>query len=78
MSLNAGQNESSKSLAQQVFIDMKHDDPVFLELKSLLLHGRRSEAINLICRHDERFQDKQAQELASLIMNTLRDTIIDP
>lgn len=69
---------SSDSLAKAVFSDMKPDDPIFLRLKGLLLHGRRSEAINLILEHDGRFQDTQAQELVRLIMNTLRDTVIDP
>jgi len=66
-----------KSLAQVVFTEMKHDDPIFMELKKLLLNGRRSEAINLVCEHDSRFQDSQAKELIGLIMHTLRDTIID-
>lgn len=70
-------NTSNKSLAQVVFTEMKHDDPVFLELKRLLLNGRRSEAINLVCKHDSRFQDSQAKEFIGLIMHTLRDTIVD-
>ena len=76
----SGSNEAAQaqSLAQTVFSSMSHEDPVFLELKSLLMHGRRSEALSLIHRYDNRLQDPQAQELVSLIMNTLSDTMIDP
>lgn len=65
------------SLARAVFTDMAGEDPAFKELRNLLMHGRRSEAINLICNNDKRFDNHEAQELVRLIMNTLRDTMID-
>ena len=70
--------EEEKSLAKRVFIELKHDDPLFKQLKELLLHGRRAEAINLIQQQDSRFKGDEAQELVKLVMNTLRDTSIDP
>jgi hypothetical protein len=69
---------SKDSLAQKVFTEMSGADPLFDELRSLLLQGRRSEAIKLICKQDQRFGDSEAQELVSLVMNTLRDTAIEP
>ncbi len=74
----SGSNEAAQSLVQTVFSSMSHEDPVFIELKTLLMHGRRSEALSLIRRYDNRLQDPQAQELVGLIMNTLSDTMIDP
>ncbi len=70
--------EEEKSLARQVFIELRHDDPLFKQLKELLLHGRRAEAIGLIQKQDSRFKGEEAQELVKLVMNTLRDTNIDP
>ena len=75
----AGEESVRKdSLAHTVFTDMTNDDPLFKELRNLLLHGRRSEAVSLICQNDKRFDSNEAQELMKLIMNTLRDTMIDP
>lgn len=68
----------SKSLANSVFESMKHDDPVFREIKTLLLSGRRAEAISLIRKHDTRLDDPDAKELLKMIMNTLTDTVINP
>lgn len=67
-----------ESLAKSVFSELRNDDPLFVKLKDLLLHGRRAEAVNLICTNDTRFGGTEAQELVSLIMGTLRDTMIDP
>ena len=53
------------------------DDPMFLFLLELLLTGRRTEAVKLICDQDNRFEAPQARELVLLIMSTLRDTMID-
>ncbi len=81
MSLPGGAGEGAeetKSLASMVFADMRPDDPVFKQLKELLLHGRRAEAISFIQKQDDRFQGEQAQELIKLVMNTLRDTTIEP
>lgn len=75
---NKPQGDDGESLAQSYFSGLDHDDPTFLKLKSLLLNGRRAEAMKLIRDNDSRFEDPHAQELVSLIMSTLRDTIIDP
>ncbi len=65
------------SLAQAVFTDLTADNPNFKELRNLLLHGRKSEAISLICQNDNRFDSEEAQRLVNLVMNTLRDTVIE-
>ena len=75
--INNGSAMSDASLAHTVFALMEYDDPLFLKLKGLLSTGRRSEAMKLICDYDQRFAVPQAQELVLLVMNTLRDTIID-
>lgn len=68
---------NSPSLARSVFSNMKNDDPVYQEIKTLLMNGRRAEAISLICRHDKRFSDVEARDLMTMIMSTLTDTKID-
>lgn len=62
---------------EMAFADLKHDDALFLKLKQLLMYGKRAEAIKLI-QTSMNFETPEAQELTSLIMNTLSDTQIDP
>lgn len=76
--MSTGNGWDNNSLASTVFRGMKHDDPVFREIKTLLQNGRRAEAINLIRQYDNRFDDPEAKELMKMIMNTLSDTMIDP
>jgi hypothetical protein len=71
----SGNNQESQAVA--AFSGMNHDDPLFLELKQLLLLGKRSEAIRLI-QSKMSLDTPEAQELTKLIMGTLQDTMIDP
>ena len=73
----AGNAWESASLARTVFRSFKNDDPIYQEIKTLLINGRRAEAISLICRHDQRFADGDARDLMKMIMSTLTDTKID-
>ncbi|MBX9568694.1 MAG: hypothetical protein K2X77_07355 [Candidatus Obscuribacterales bacterium] len=66
-----------KSEVQIAFAGLKHDDPFFIQLKQLLLMGKRAEAIKLI-QTNYKFDTPEAQELTKLIMGTLQDTMIDP
>ena len=69
--------DDKEKVAREAFDKLRHDDPFFMKLKHLLVHGKRAEAIKLI-QNNLDFQTAEAQELAKLIMNTLSDTIIDP
>lgn len=71
-----GKNKRSSDV-QKAFAEMTHDDPLFMELKQLLLHGKRAEAIKLV-QSNLKFETPEAQELTQMIMGTLRDTMIDP
>lgn len=73
----AGNAWDNRSLARSVFRSMNHEDPVFKEIKTLLINGRRAEAIKLICNQDQRFGDGEARDLMKMIMGTLTDTKID-
>lgn len=70
-------SNSDESQVQRAFAGLSHDDPFFVQLKQLLLLGKRAEAIRLI-QASYKFDTPEAQELTTLIMGTLQDTMIDP
>lgn len=68
---------SDETHAQSAFSGLKHDDPLFVQIKELLLLGKRSEAIKLI-QTKLQLDTPEAQELSKMIMGTLQDTTIEP
>ncbi len=68
---------NSSSFVSEYFAQIDSVDPVFLKLKHLLLSGRRTEAIKLICSNDTRFQEPDAQSLIELILGTISETNVE-